>query len=609
MRSPEIQVRTQRVWAANTAPILVLPMLALAIVWPLLRHGPSCGHDFGFHLQSWMDAGAQMRRGAWLPRWAYSPAFNAGEPRFVFYPPLSWWIGSLLLLALPAAIVPAVFTWLALTGAAIGMYALARRFAGKAAALLAAAVYVANPYILFTAFERTAYAELLAAAWMPLLFRAALSEELRPVPVAIPLALLWLTNAPAAVMGTYALILIVALRVLRLLLGLERIRLAGKMTSAAAGRFVLKLCLGLGFGLGLGLSLGLGLAGFYLLPAAFERRYVQIAMAIIPNMRVEDNFLFGSTGYGPHDAVLHTASLVAVETTGLALLFLGIAFAVRERGEAGPGSREGTGRRLLPILGALLAVIASLLWKGSLPVWHHVPELAFLQFPWRLLSVLGCVLGLAAASALRSLILPVPWAAAAALTIAVAGGAVGIVPFREACEAGELPAARLARFETHHGVGPTDEYTPEDADNDQLRWDDPAWWLAATPNAPGPGTVPNPAATITDYDEPPPMDQTVAGFAPHQLTLRLDRPEDLILNLRDYPAWQVTVNGHLQAKHLERDDGLLGLALPAGQNTVNVRWRTLPDAWAGEALTTVSLIGAGWLAWRSRRIRDLSDAS
>ena len=586
MRSSGSHASVQRVWGT----VLTLPLLALAIVWPLLRHGPSCGHDFGFHVQSWMDAGAQMRHGKLLPRWAYSPAFNAGEPRFMFYPPLSWWIGSLLLLALPPAVGPAVFSWLALTAAAAGMYALARRFAGAPAALLAAAVYVANPYVLFTAFERTAYAELLAAAWMPLLFRAALDTEVKPAAVAWPLALLWLTNAPAAVMGTYALVLIV---VLRLLFGRRQAWRAGRLVTATIG----------------GLCLGLGLAAFYLLPAAFERKYVQIAMAIIPNMRVEDNFLFGHTGYGPHDAVLHTASVVALVTMGLTLLFLGIAFAVRGRWGPGKAVDNSMGPAILPLLGVLSAVIACLLWRETLPVWHALPELAFLQFPWRLLSVLGCILGLAAAFALRSLRLPIPWAIAIALGITIMAGKVGIGSFREACETGELPAARLARFQTHHGVGPTDEYTPLDADNDQLRWDDPPWWLASTPNAPGPGTVPNPAATITDYDELPPMEQTVAGFAPHHLALHLDHPQDLILNLRDYPAWQVTVNGDPQPKRLERDDGLLTLALPAGEDTVEVRWRKLPDVWAGEALSAVSVLSLGWLGWRSRRIRDLSDAS
>ncbi len=61
-----------------------------------------------------------------------------------------------------------------------------------------------------------------------------------------------------------------------------------------------------------GTTLGLGLAAFYILPAAYERRYVQIAMAIIPFYRIQDNFLFHHTIDLAHDKVLHTASLIAV---------------------------------------------------------------------------------------------------------------------------------------------------------------------------------------------------------------------------------------------------------------------------------------------------------
>ncbi len=542
-----------------------------------------------------MDAGAQMRHGDLFPRWAVSPAFNAGEPRFLFYPPLSWLLGSLLLLLLPAAVVPAVFTFFCLTGAAGGMYLLCRRFAGRAAALLGTAVYVANPYVLFTAFERTAYAELLAAAWMPLLFRAALRETVQPLAVAVPLALLWLTNAPAAVMGTYALVLLVLLRLVLARVGLERAEIEERdgsqgrfqMAAAAAG----------------GLALGLGLAGFYLLPAAWERRYVQIAMAIIPNMRVEDNFLFGHSGYRPHDAVLHTASLVAVETIGLLALVLAAASVLQARTKV--ESRDSAERRtrgsVLLLLFSFSVVVVSLLWHFALPVWHVLPELAFLQFPWRLLSVLGCVLGLAAALCVRRLAIRLAWAFVLALGIAGFATTVAIRPLRQGCEAEELPAARVIRFAAHHGVGPTDEYTPVDADNDQLRWDDPGWWLATTLNAPGPGTVPNPAATIEDYDVPPPLRETVAGFAPRHLSLHLEKPEELVLNLRDYPAWQVMVNGNAHPERLGRDDGLLALALPAGNDTVDIRWRSLPDEWAGGVLSALSVAVAGWLGWMARR--------
>lgn len=590
-------------WIRNSLPsfgiLLFLALLTFCIVLPLVFGGPSCGHDFGFHMQSWMDAAAQIRHGHVLPRWAFSPAFNAGEPRFLFYPPLSWLLGSLLLLTLPAASVPVVYTWLALTGAALAMYALALRFSHRSGAVLAAAIYVANPYVLFTAFERTAYAELLAAAWMPLLFRAALAEQVSALAIAVPLALLWLTNAPAAVMGTYALAILV---ICRAFLMWRRERRAAATKKHETLRRLLTQAAG-------GLVLGLALAGFYLLPAAYERRYVQIAMAIIPNMRIEDNFLFGHTGYGPHDAVLHTASLVALATMAITAIALGSAWLVERRRRvlgaeiASRGRVAGT--PLSPALTSILCLavlIAALLWQPAVPVWHLVPELAFLQFPWRLLAVLGCILGVAVAMALGRLRLPTILACFIALAIAGLAATIAIRPFRESCEAHELLPARLALFGSHHGVGPTDEYTPVTADNDQLRWDDPAWWLAANLNDPGPDTVPNPAATIVDYDEPPPLSQTVSSQAPMHLELHLDHPAELVVNLRDYPAWQVSVNGDAHPIRLDRDDGLLALALPAGEDTVDVHWRTLPDVWAGDALSGVALLAVAGLRLRSRRI-------
>src|SRR6202012_698258 len=142
---------------ARAWPAILLPLLALAAVAPLIAHGCSCGHDFEFHLQSWLDAAAQMRHGTVDPAWTYSAAWNAGEPRFLFYPPLSWMLGALLTLALPIFVVPVIFTAICLAGAGLAMYRLARAYAPRPSALLASAIYLANPYMLFTAFERTAY--------------------------------------------------------------------------------------------------------------------------------------------------------------------------------------------------------------------------------------------------------------------------------------------------------------------------------------------------------------------------------------------------------------------------------------------------------------------
>ena len=147
--------------------------------------------------------------------------------------------------------------------------------------------------------------------------------------------------------------------------------------------------------------LGLALAAFYLVPAAYERRYVQVAMAIIANMRIEDNFLFGHTGDGPHDQVLHTASLIALGMLIAAIIALILAFVLRQK-HLSTGTDHASNTPL-PILTALTLCIVFLLTPISLPFWHHLPELAFLQFPWRLLCVLGATLALTIALALRSI--------------------------------------------------------------------------------------------------------------------------------------------------------------------------------------------------------------
>src|SRR5260370_46828 len=206
---------------------LLIPVAAFLATLPLLIQGCSCGHDFDFHLLSWMEAARQFTHGNLHPHWAYTPAYNAGEPRFVFYPPLSWGLGALLGLLFPWTWIPILYTWLVLTASGLALHLLARDFASPTAALVAAILYTVNPYMPFTAYQRT--------------------------------------------------------------------------TAA------------------------IGLSAFYILPPAYERRYVHNAMTISPNMRTQDNFPFHHPGDPAHAPVLPPASVIAViliTLTVAILLFL-----------------------------------------------------------------------------------------------------------------------------------------------------------------------------------------------------------------------------------------------------------------------------------------------
>lgn len=570
----------------NRLHLLLLPLAAFIAIVPLIVHGCSCGHDFDFHILSWFEAARQFTHGHLDPHWAFTPAYNAGEPRFVFYPPLSWAIGAVLGLIMPWTWTPIVYTWLSLAAAGFALYYCAREFASHNAALLAATFYIVNPYTLFTAYERTAYGELLAAAWIPLLLHAILRERVTIPRIAIPVALLWLADAPAAVMCCYALAL---LAVVRLILNridtkpeasFSREPIPQRKISAHKHDSPLRLA----FNIAAGTLLGLGLAAIYIVPAAWERRYIQVRMAVIDGMKIEDNFLFRHTADPDHDRVLLTASIVAIiliVATCVALIAANRS--TRPKASGSPPSRSvitprwpfADNRKPVPINGTiflltiLTAAIVLLLTPISAPIWNHTPQMRFLQFPWRLLAILAAILAITLAIALSSR--KIKAVTATAIILAAALSSASYAVFRQSCDEEDTVQARLALFHSNRGSDPTDEFTPVTADNDALADSNPGWWLADD------GSIDAPA-------------DSAPGPAPMRLVLDLPAAQTLILNLRDYPAWRITNNGKQVTERDERDDGLIAIPVPAGKSSIAITYAHTLDQTIGDSLTTISLL-------------------
>lgn len=628
-------------------------LCALAVALSLAIRGNSCGHDFDFHIQSWLAVAQQWQQGAFYPHWIEAANYGAGEPRFVFYPPLSWMLGALLGTILPWAAAPIAFTLIVLTACGFSMNKLAREWLPPNAATVAACAYILNPYALFVAYERTAYAELAAGICLPLIIFYALKvvipteakrsggicgvsdpgsstgnappqrhperstegaqsrdphlvsasiENSHPerdakreskdlhfqqsppltntVPLALTIATIWLTNAPAAVMACYILAAITIWKAL----------------TQKHWQPILNAAISL--------TLGLGLASFYIVPAAYERRWVDITRAIGPGMRIEDSFLFAHTGESFHDQVLRTASFIFVTMLVAISIFVWTTW------------RGKTAKTLLLPVSVTAAALFALQLPWSSLIWRIAPELRFLQFPWRWTLMLSIAFALSFGAA----VIKRPSQhtepnfrihSVAILLAAITAVSLGTHIFWQPCDEEDAVSAQVAVFQANTGFEGTDEYTPIGADNSLIQQGLPKLRLldaadaevAVTNNNQDDG---NPAYVPTDKDHLP-IQAKIEQWLPNQktLTITAQSPGYAVLRLMDFPAWQILANGTPVLNRPHRDDGLMTIPVQAGTTRIEIEYVATPDLWWGRGLSAASLLALLVLAFAGQKRREV----
>jgi hypothetical protein len=566
---------------ANRWAILESMAFAAAVVVPFLFRGNPSGHDFEYHLASWVGVTRQWSEGVFYPRWWPDAHFGFGEPRFIFYPPLSWMLGAGLGLLLPWKVVPGAFGWLSLTLAGASTYRLTREWLPRKESLWAAALYISNPYSLIVLCHRSAFAELLASSLLPLAVLYALRIS-RPngagrlldiARLAFVVAAIWLADAPAAVVAGYALALLVGVA------ALERRALAPLLSGAAAG------------------ALGLGLAAFYLVPAAYEQKWVQIASVIEEGLRPADNFLFTRGIDEEHWFFnLLVSSVAAAELALAAIVFTAVVLAIRRArampagadsapaaGSSGSAASQPPAREALVPLLALCLVSGILMLRPSAPLWNVVPYLKFVQFPWRWLSIfnLGVVFAVVAAPPPKRL--PHAWKALAICLWLLLGSVILYLPPWGATDIPDF----IVRVESGSETENLNEFLPITADSDQL----------------GPGFPP---ATVAQGEEPEEgVRISVVAWRGEEKLVSVETPQPLLVALRllNYPAWQVEVNGEIVVAETEPDTGQIQVEVPAGHSVVRVRFVRTADRTIGGAISAAALLavaGLIFVEWRKR---------
>jgi len=416
-------------------------------------------------------------------------------------------------------------------------------------------LYAVNPYHLVIVYWRSAFAELLASCLVPVLLllvlKIAEGEKRVTIPLALVLAAAWLTNAPAAVMIHYSLALLLVI------FAWQKQSLRILVVGVAA------------------VALGACLAAFYLIPAIYEQRWIDIAKAISLGGRPAVNFLFAHTADAPHDQFNRIISWVAVFE--MTILFL-TAAAAKLRGKI---NRESWSVMLIWAIACSL-----MMFPVTALAWRFLPKLAFMQFPWRwmlCLSMIFTVFVTAGTAATGTLSVSTEsagrrsWGMRAAIFLA--GIMLMVASWHFIQEPWWDNAADLRELQDnitdHIGYEGTEEYTPAGAN---------------------PSLTDKNAANVSVAGQGQAVISVSRWSAEQKLfTAEVSAPTQLALRLFSYPAWKAEVNGR-EVQTRSGPAGQIIVPVEPGVNQVQIMFVRTWDRTLGGWISVIAAVCAG--AWR-----------
>jgi 6-pyruvoyl-tetrahydropterin synthase related domain len=519
-------------------PIVAIAFSALALLVPFFIFGSPAGYDYRFHVDSWMEILDQWHQGTLYPRWAALTHEGLGEARFVFYPPASVFLGAALGAVLPWNMVPGAYVWVALTLSGCSMFILARRWLNRPHSVTAAVLYALNPYFILIIFLRSAYAELLAGALLPLLLLSVLElaeqKSKAVVHLALVVAAVSLINLPAAVMIDYSLICLAAsLAVLR--------RSPWVLWYAAIAGLM-----------------GTALAGIYLVPAWYEQRWADLSDLFVYSLQPGNNFLFGTPAGILHlEWRRHTTFVGAIQIAVFISAALGF-----------PWRRiEARQRGFLLLTWGLVCIF--LMVKFSAVIWSFAPLLHILQFPWRWLLCLSLIIVPLSMMASRS------WLGrAAVLALMVTSPVLLWYSIRPPWWKTAPDMMVVVRSHLAGTGGDWGEYVPADA----------------RPPAPPAGDPADDAALVkvegaaSVHVQVQRWDAEARSFVAES-----SQPAKLVIRLFNYPAWRVDENGRSVPAETHLSTGQILIPIPAGVTNVRITFSRTWDRTVGAALSLAAL--------------------
>jgi hypothetical protein len=219
-------------------------------------------------------------------------------------------------------------------------------------------------------------------------------------------------------------------------------------------------------------------------------------------------------------------------------------------------------------------------------LWNHLPELRYLQLPWRWLLCLNVAFALLVAMASRR------WVGRTLICVAMFAMLAFVwhhvqSPWWET--AGDFDEM-LEHQRSGAGYEGTDEYVPVGADPYEIKQDAP---LVALNEAVAPGQ--GRQIQIQQWSAESKV-----------FTAQVNHPAELVLRLFNYPAWKVEVNGRVVAPSTRDVTGQMLIPVQAGDNHVQITFTRTWDRTLGGIISAVTaLLLGGFVCLRRKHHKSV----
>jgi len=216
-------------------------------------------------------------------------------------------------------------------------------------------------------------------------------------------------------------------------------------------------------------------------------------------------------------------------------------------------------------------------------LWRFLPELRFVQFPWRWMSVVAlCAIVFMSETAQGKL--KWVWLPVAALCITGSGR---YLVRHTWWDTEDMPTLQEA-LEDGTGFEGTDEYDPAGDDHTDL-----------PQKAPRADFLPSAQESDTPVGQKIIINRWTAEH--RSLGVTTAAGGQVAVKLLDYPAWHIEVNGHqVAAQHVEGTQQMV-IPVASGESKIEIQFKRTLDRTLGGWISALSALGAiSTVFWRRR---------